>query len=118
MKKLLVEFIGTFFLVFTIGCAITSGTMIPGLAIGGVLMVMVYAGGHISGAHYNPAVSLAIFIRGRMNGGEMIQYWITHILGGICGGVVAHMITRNDNSVGIMPDAGVSSAIAVTAEAL
>ena len=54
MNKYLTEFIGTFFLVFTIGCAVLSGSAYAPLAIGAVLMVMVYAGGHISGAHYNP----------------------------------------------------------------
>jgi aquaporin Z len=82
MKKLVVEFIGTFFLVFTIGSAVASGSGIALFAIGAVLMVMVYAGGHISGAHYNPAVSLAIMIRGRMNAAEMFQYWIAQLLGG------------------------------------
>ena len=61
MKKYLVEFIGTFFLVFVVGLCVVSpgaGAMAP-LAIGTTLMVMVYAGGHISGGHYNPAVTLA-----------------------------------------------------------
>jgi aquaporin Z len=60
MNKLVTEFIGTFFLVLTIGCTVigTAGSgVIPPLAIGAALMVMIYAGGHISGAHYNPAVA-------------------------------------------------------------
>ncbi|MCI0408976.1 MAG: aquaporin, partial [Acidobacteria bacterium] len=63
MNKYLVEFIGTFFLVLTIGFAVLepgAGPLAP-LAIGSALMVMVYAGGHISGAHYNPAVTLAVW---------------------------------------------------------
>ena len=65
-RKLAVEFIGTFFLMFTVGMAVaTAGGLAP-LAIGAVLMVMVFAGGHISGAHYNPAVSTAVLIRGKM----------------------------------------------------
>ena len=63
MKNYIVEFIGTFFLVFTIGCAVVSTNANPPLAIGAVLMVMIFAGGYISGAHYNPAVSLAVFLR-------------------------------------------------------
>src|SRR3569833_1627886 len=67
MKRYLVEFIGTFFLVLTIGCTgiPASPGDIPPLAIGAVLMVMVYDGGHVSGAHYNPAITLAVWIRGR-----------------------------------------------------
>ncbi len=64
MNKYLVEFIGTFFLVLTIGLVILepgAGAMAP-IAIGSVLMVMVYAGGHVSGAHYNPAVTLAVWM--------------------------------------------------------
>ena len=59
MKKLITEFIGTFFLILTIGLAVLggAGAMAP-VAIGLALMVMVYAGGHISGAHFNPAVTL------------------------------------------------------------
>ncbi|MBP7088953.1 MAG: aquaporin, partial [Candidatus Omnitrophica bacterium] len=68
MKKYIVEFIGTFFLLFVIGlCVIEpggAGAMAP-LAIGTILMVMVYAGGHISGGHYNPAVTLGVWMRGK-----------------------------------------------------
>ena len=64
--KYLVEFIGTFFLVLTIGITgMPRGAPLAPLAIGAILMVMVYAGGHVSGAHYNPAVTLAVFMRGR-----------------------------------------------------
>ena len=65
MNKYITEFIGTFFLVFTIGLVVIK----PGadafapIAIGSALMVMIYAGGHISGAHYNPAVTLAVWLR-------------------------------------------------------
>ena len=69
MNKYIAEFIGTFFLVLTIGCTgIGAGAgVIAPLAIGAALMVMVFAGGHISGAHYNPAVTLGVFIRGKVN---------------------------------------------------
>jgi len=67
MKKYLIEFIGTFFLVLTVGMTVVApgaGALAP-LAIGSALMIMVYAGGHISGGHYNPAVTLAVWLRGR-----------------------------------------------------
>ena len=76
MNKYAVELIATFFLFLTIGTAAvlgTAGALAP-LAIGATLVVMVYAGGHISGAHYNPAVTLALFIRGRCEGKEIGPY--------------------------------------------
>ena len=73
-RKLAVELIGTFFLMFTVGMAVaTAGNLAP-LAIGAVLMVMVFAGGHISGGHYNPAVSTAVLARGRMTVDEYLPY--------------------------------------------
>ena len=81
-RKLVVEFIGTFFLVFTVGMATkTAGSFAP-LAIGAVLMVMVFAGGHVSGAHYNPAVSTAVFLRGKLSFREYVPYIVTQILAG------------------------------------
>lgn len=83
MKKYLTEFIGTFFLVLTIGMTVIepgAGALAP-LAIGVALMVMVYAGGHVSGAHYNPAVTLAVWLRGRCATADVFPYWISQIVG-------------------------------------
>jgi len=84
LKKYLVEFIGTFFLVFTIGTTVLaqSQDVIPAIAIGFILAVMVYAGGHISGGHYNPAVSLAATVRGALSYKQLIPYWLFQIAGG------------------------------------
>src|SRR5580658_4507609 len=79
MKKYLVEFIGTFFLVFTVGTSVRSGAWLAPLAIGSSLMVMVFAGGHISGGHFNPAVTFAVWIRGRCPTRDVIPYWIAQI---------------------------------------
>lgn len=118
MKKLVVEFIGTFFLVFTVGCAVVSSNANPPLAIGAVLMVMIFAGGYISGGHYNPAVSLAVFLRGRMTGSELAQYWIVQLIGGLLGAIMSHVVTGNDGSVNMSPGADVSATIAILAEAI
>jgi len=85
MKKFIVEFIGTFFLVFTVGCCVFTpnpGALSP-IAIGSVLMVMIYAGGHISGGHFNPAVTVAVAIRGRMAPSEVLSYILAQLAGAI-----------------------------------
>jgi aquaporin Z len=84
MTKYVVEFIGTFFLVATIGFTVVkpggAGQLAP-LAIGSALMVMVFAGGHISGGHYNPAVTLAVFLRGKCPAADVLPYWGAQVLG-------------------------------------
>ena len=84
LKKCLVEFIGTFFLVLTVGCTVFSSSngIIPAIAIGVILMAMVYAGGHISGGHYNPAVSMAAAVRGALPWRDIIPYWLAQLAGG------------------------------------
>ena len=85
MVRYLVEFIGTFFLVATVGFTVIepgAGPLAP-LAIGSVLMVMVYAGGHVSGGHYNPAVTLAVWMRGRCDTADVPGYMISQVLGAI-----------------------------------
>jgi aquaporin Z len=81
--KYAVEAIGTFFLVFTIGASVRSGSSLAPLAIGAVLMVMIYAGGHISGGHYNPAVTLAVLVRRRIELRDAIGYWIVQVGAGL-----------------------------------
>lgn len=90
MRKLLVEFIGTFFLVFTVGMTVlhTPAGVIPPIAIGAALMVMIFAGGHISGGHYNPAVTLAVFVRGKIGLREGLGYWIAQIAAGFAAAAV------------------------------
>ena len=85
MPKYLVEFIGTFFLVATVGFAVIdpgAGNLAP-LAIGSVLMVMIYAGGHVSGGHYNPAVTLAVWMRGRCDTKDVAPYMVAQVVGGL-----------------------------------
>lgn len=90
MNKLLMEFLGTFFLVLTIGTTVIepgAGAMAP-LAIGSALMVMVYAGGHISGAHYNPAVTLSVLMTGKSTTSDAIGYWIAQTVAALCAALV------------------------------
>jgi aquaporin Z len=94
-RKLGVEFIGTFFLMFTVGMAVaTAGTMAP-LAIGAVLMVMVFAGGHVSGGHYNPAVSTAVFVRGKLTAGDYGAYVVTQVVAALAAAGVVFALDYN-----------------------
>jgi aquaporin Z len=92
MRKYVVEFIGTFVLVLTVGCTVLGHAALAPLAIGASLMVMVYAGGHISGGHFNPAVSLAAFLRGRLGRSDLIPYWIAQLLAGLIAAFFAKFI--------------------------
>jgi aquaporin Z len=81
MRKHLVEFIGTFFIVFTFGAAVIPpgvGLFWP-LAVGATVMAMMFAGAHVSGGHFNPAVTFAAWIRGRCPAREAISYWIVQV---------------------------------------
>jgi aquaporin Z len=81
MNKYLTELIGTFFLFLTIGLAVTSHAALAPVAIGTVLGVMIYAGGHVSGAHYNPAVTVAVWLRGRCASADVAPYWAAQVIG-------------------------------------
>jgi len=86
LPKLIVEFIGTFFLVFTVGQTVKSpdgAGPLAALAIGSALMVMIYAGGHFSGGHYNPAVTLGVTMRGKLPYAEAGPYMGAQVLGGL-----------------------------------
>jgi aquaporin Z len=87
MPKLLVEFVGTFFLVLVV--ALTGNP----LAIGTILMVMVYAGGHISGAHYNPAVTVGLLMSGKVKNGDAIGYILAQLLGAFVAAAVSFWLT-------------------------
>jgi aquaporin Z len=92
MAKYLTEFIGTFFLVLTIGLTVLGQSPMAPLAIGASLMIMVYMGGHISGGHYNPAVSLALAMRGKLAGNETIPYMVAQVLGAIVASLLVYVI--------------------------
>src|SRR6187397_943665 len=87
MKKVITEFIGTFFLVMSAGLA--SGDLTV-LIIGATLMVMIFAGGHISGAHYNPAVTLAVLIRGRCSLNDAVGYWVAQFVAAVAAALLVN----------------------------
>jgi aquaporin Z len=111
-RKAVAEFIGTFFLVLTVGCTVLPGVLklemgsgvIAPLAIGSILMVMIYAGGHISGAHYNPAVTLAVTLRGRCAWNEAVAYWIAQFVAAGAAAVIASslLIGQSPETAGVL----------------
>jgi aquaporin Z len=106
MGKYLTEFIGTFFLVATIGFTVIApgaGDMAP-LAIGAALMVMIFAGGHVSGAHYNPAVTLAVYLRGRCPAGDVIGYWVAQLAGAAVAAAIVLFMKGNPTVTPLQPD--------------
>ena len=106
MIKYAVEFIGTFFLVLTVGATVIepgAGALAP-LAIGSVLMVMIYAGGHISGGHYNPAVTLAVWMRGRCAGKDVPGYMVAQLISGIIAALIIIFLKGNPALTPITPN--------------
>ena len=94
MRRYVTEFIGTFGLVFTVGATIMTGSPLAPLAIGAALMVFVYAGGHISGGHYNPAVSLAVYLRGRLSRADLGPYWVAQVAGAVVAAAAAKFVVN------------------------
>lgn len=89
--KYLYEFIGTFFLVLTVGMTVmepSSAGMFAPIAIGSALAVMIYAGAHISGGHLNPAVSLSVFLRGKLSHKDLWCYWFAQLAAGVAAAYV------------------------------
>jgi aquaporin Z len=126
MNKYLTEFIGTFFLVLTVCLTVLGKVPLAPLAIGSSLMVMVYMGGHISGAHYNPAVSLAVLLRGKLEPGDFIAYLVAQFVGAIVAAYVAsfvltgYQIDGHDvaTTFALAPGTGVNNTAAVLIEGL
>ena len=106
MKNYLTEFIGTFFLVTVIGMTVIepgAGSMAP-YAIGTALMVMAFAGGHRSGGHYNPAVSLGIWMRGSLKTSELLPYMAAQLAGGFVAALLVGMMKSGANITAAQPD--------------
>jgi aquaporin Z len=114
MNRYLTEFIGTFFLVLAIGLTVIGGSAIAPLAIGGMLVAVVYMGGHVSGAHYNPAVSLAVCLRGKVSPKDMVIYWIVQILGAVAAAAIARwVIMGREIDVKAIPSNKLAAALTV-----
>ncbi len=103
MNKLIIEFIGTFFLVQAVGHAVLAKSALAGIVIGLTLMVMVYAGGHISGAHYNPAVTLAVWLRGKLPKAEVLPYITAQVAGAVVSALIVTKF-RGQGSEAVLSD--------------
>ena len=109
MRNYITEFIGTFFLVLTIGL-----TREP-VYIGVMLMAMVYMGGHISGAHYNPAVSIAMIYRGLLTAKEAIKYILSQLAGAFLAALTVNWFIGDVMQVAPSNTASVMQILAVEA---
>ena len=98
MKRYAMEFVGTFFLTVAISLIVDP------LAIGLILMAMIYVGGHISGAHFNPAISLVCFMQKRLNYIEMAKYVAAQLCGALLGLCFFYMLTNSNFTVNMIPD--------------
>src|ERR1700738_613539 len=116
-RKYAVEAIGAFSLTFAVGVAALSGSVFVPLAAGAMLMVMIYAGGHISGGHYNPAVTMAALVRGRIGIRDAVPYWIAQVLGGVAAGALARAVV-NPAAVKTLHLSGHAEAAAAVVEVL
>lgn len=117
MRKYATEFIGTFFLVFAIVTAVLGDSPLAPLAIGVTLAAMIFAGGHISGAHYNPAVTLAVWIRGKIDSTDVPGYVAAQVAGAIAAASIAHFVIGKDAS-SVLSLSGSALGKALVAEAL
>ena len=105
MNKYIAEFIGTFFLVLTVGCTVVgngAGALAP-LAIGSALMVMIFAGGHVSGGHFNPAVTLGVWLRGKCESKDVAPYMLFQVVGGILAALVVKFLKSGAEVTAMQP---------------
>jgi aquaporin Z len=105
MNKYLAELIGTFFLVLTIGCTVIghgAGPLAP-LAIGSALAVMIFAGGHISGGHFNPAVTLGVWLRGKCETKDVVPYMVFQIVGAVLAALVVNFLKAGAPVTALQP---------------
>jgi aquaporin Z len=116
MRKYLTEFVGTTFFVLTIGLVVTVANPMAPLVIGSVLMVIVYMGGHVSGGHYNPAVTLAVYLRGKLPASDVVPYMVAQVLGATLGAYLSYIFL--DRTFAPAPAATSAPMTALLVEAL
>lgn len=119
MQKYLVEFIGTFFLVLAVVMSVLGGVgNLAPIAIGSTLMVMIYAGGYVSGAHYNPAVTIAVWIRGKCETSDVLPYIISQLVAAFVASKIAIYLLASLSTAVVPTVANISPMQTVLAEFL
>jgi aquaporin Z len=113
IPKLLTEFVGTFIFFTVIALSGNAGAFAP-LVIGLGLTAMVYMGGHVSGAHYNPAVSFGLWLRRAIPASTMATYWLAQVVAGLLAFALAYAMAGKTG--GIHPGSNVSGIAATAAE--
>lgn len=114
IMKPLTEFVGTFLFLFVIALVAPSGSTLTPLIIGGALMAVVYMGGHRSGAHYNPAVSLALFVQKKIELKDLINFIAAQVVAAVLAFGLGYAITGK--AVEIAPGAAHSAIVALVVE--
>jgi aquaporin Z len=102
LDKYVVEAVGTFALVATVGVGLCSGSPFAALGIGAILMALVYAGGYRVGAHFNPAITLAATLWGRIPLRDAAAYWLAQLIGGLCAAIATRLIVGAGQSAAVM----------------
>jgi len=102
IDKYTVEALGTFGLVLTVGVGLCSGSPIAAFGIGVVLMALIYAGGLRSGAHFNPAITLAAAMWGRISYSEAAGYWLAQLAAGLCAAITTRLVVGSGQSEAVM----------------
>ena len=110
MQHSMMELVGTFFL--TVAISLTGNP----IAIGLMLMAMIYVGGHVSGGHYNPVLTFAVWMRGKLHTNDMLGYMAAQTAGALLGVWLFTMITNNVFAPEMAP--GIQLGVAVLMEAL
>ena len=114
--KVITEFLGTFFFLFVIALIAVTGSLFTPLVIGAALVVVVYMGGHVSGAHYNPAVTLALLLKKKCSAVEAGAYVAAQVIAGLAAFMLAYYLTGT--TPGIAPGSGVEALKAVIVEVI
>jgi len=119
VSDLVSEFLGTYFLVLTVGLNVISKSAAGAYSIGASLMAMVYALGNVSGAHFNPAVTTAVFLSGRdanLSVTRVALYWVAQLCGGIGAGITYWSLLGR--SFQVAPGSGFGLSQAAVAESM